>query len=128
MSEKTEKKATPTLVLVQYTLPTGATAVARKPNNGDRRALMDAPEFNQRYLMEVLSATCLHKIIYPKGHEKWPEGMTLEFDVADKKDTWARLDDLDLEDSISYVEAFGANNWPAEAMIKQVVESSKAKK
>ena len=121
---------TPVIKTVEYVLPTGAVVHARKPNNGDRRILMNAPEVNQRYLMEILAAVCATKIVFPEGHEMFPEGYTIELAAVKPDDTaaWERLDLLALEDSISFVEAFGANNWPSDTMIKQVMDAAKAKK
>jgi hypothetical protein len=108
----------------EYKLPTGVILHARKPNNGDRRTLLEAPDTNRQYLMEILASGCITKIEFPIDHEKYPAGKVFEYDVDDRKDVWARMDVLDLEDSITYVEAFGTKNWPSEAMIKQVIDAA----
>ena len=123
-----EKKIEPLIKTAEYKLPTGAVIHARKANNRDRRTLLESPDLNRQNLMEMLASGCIVKIEFPKGHEMYPSGHSVEFSMADTKDVWMRLDELALEDSISYVEAFGANNWPGESVIKQVIEASKEKK
>lgn len=128
MSDKNKKdEMKPALKTTEYKLPSGVVIHARKPNNGDRRILLEAPDTNRQHLMEVLAAVCITKIEYGADHWKNTDLVT-EFKLDDRKEVWARMDDLELEDSISYVEAFGANNWPSEAMIKQVMDASKSSK
>lgn len=123
-------KVTGLVVLSEFTLPSGAVVVARKPNNGDRRSLLESPDMAERNLMEYLACLCATKIEYKAGHEEFPDGAVVEFSADDnKKETvWSKLDALALEDSIAYIEAFGAKNWPSQQAIKEVLEAAKAKK
>lgn len=110
-------------------LPNGAVVFCKKPTNGVRRALLEQPETNLRFIIEIIASACITKMVLPEGYsEDHPEGAELEFSDEDLKAAWARLDKLDLLDTQAFIEVFQEHNIPSPEMIKQLLDASKAGK
>lgn len=110
-------------------LPNGAVVHCKKPTNGVRRALLEQPETNLRFIIEIIASACITKMVLPEGYsEDHPEGVELEFTEEDLKTAWNRLDNLDLLDTQAFIEVFQEHNIPSPEMIKQLLEASKAGK
>lgn len=110
-------------------LPNGAVVSCKKPTNGVRRALLEQPETNLRFIIEIIASACITKMVLPEGYsEEHPEGVELEFTDEDLKTAWNRLDKLDLLDTQAFIEVFQEHNIPSPEMIKQLLDATKAGK
>lgn len=113
----------------EITLPNGAVVHCKKPTNGVRRALLEQPETNLRFIIEIIASACITKMVLPEGYsEDHPEGVELVFSDDDLKTAWNRLDKLDLLDTQAFIEVFQEHNIPSPEMIKQLLDASKAGK
>ena len=110
-------------------LPNGSVVSCKKPTNGVRRALLEQPETNLRFIIEIIASACITKMVLPEGYsEEHPEGVELEFTDEDLKTAWNRLDKLDLLDTQAFIEVFQEHNIPSPEMIKQLLDATKAGK
>lgn len=109
-------------------LPNGAKISCKKPTNGVRRALLEQPETNLRFIIEIIAAACITKMVLPAGYSDNDEETVLEFTEDGVKDVWNRLDNLDLLDTQAYIEVFQECNIPSPEMIKQLLDAAKAGK
>lgn len=116
--------------LTEYKLPDGAVVHTKKPTNGIRRLLVEQPETNLRFLMEIVAAACIVKMVLPGGYaEDVAEDRTVEFEGFEReKNVWARLDDLSLMDNQAFISAFEEHNLPTRAMVDSIVEAVKKSK
>lgn len=113
----------------EFALPEGAKLTVKKPTNGIRRSLIELPETQLRFIIEIIAAACIVKMELPAGYsEEYPDGTTLEFGEDSVKDAWARLDKLGLLDTQAYIEVFQETNIPSPEMIKSLLDAAKAGK
>ena len=126
----TMAKQPPVTLGTEYRLPDGAVLHCRKPTNGMRRVLVEQPETNLRFLMEILAAGCLVKMELPVGYnDELTEVSVEDFEMQEiKADVWKRLDKLSLLDQQAFMEAFQDNNMPTKAMIDSVITAVKSGK
>lgn len=117
----------------RYVLPDGGVVFAKKPTNAIRRLLIEQPDTNLRFLMEVVAAACMVRMELPENYnegEEPPVARDFEFYNANSKDKnlWTRLDELSILDNQAYVEAFQEQNLPTRAMVDAILDGIKKAK
>lgn len=119
----------PVSMFTEYKLPDGAVLHVKRPTNAIRRVLVEQPETNLRFLMEMIAAACIVKMELPAGYVG-EAAETRDFEGEPKADVWKRMDDLSITDNQTFVEAFQEANLPTKEMLDRVlaaVKSGKAK-
>lgn len=119
------KPTVPMTNVTKYDLPDGAVLHVKRPTNAVRRVLVEQPETNLRFLMEMIAAACITKMEFPAGYSDNAEATAKEFEGELKADVWKRLDELTLVDNQTFVEAFQEANLPTKDMLDKVVAAVK---
>lgn len=113
----------------EYHLPDGAVLHCRKPTNAIRRLLLEQPETQLRFLMEIIAAACIVRMELPENYnDEASDTSSEEFGDNVKADAWKRLDKLSLVDHQAFIEVFQENNVPTREMIERVVAAVKSGK